>query len=152
MSHVVDIKADFVESGCLKKAAAFLGFEVREKSTYKWFGRHVGDYPLPEGFSKEDLGQCEFALGVPGHPEAYEIGVVKKRDGSPGFTMLFDFWGPGQITQEWVNSRFGEDLKKLKNEYSAQASIEHLEKMGRLVERYIDEETGDLVIRGRERS
>lgn len=80
------------------------------KTTYKWYGRHVGDYPLPEGIKKEDLGKCSHAILLPNCQ--YEIGVVKLDNGS--YTMLYDFWGPG----EKLKSHFGDGLKRLTQMYS----------------------------------
>src|SRR5689334_8648128 len=93
MSHVTTIKAEILDLDALKEACSEIGMEFRENQRkYRWFGRHVGDYPLPEGFSKSDLGRCDHAIGVPRNRNAYEIGVVE-RDNS--FKLLFDFWNKG---------------------------------------------------------
>lgn len=94
MSHLVTIKHQFLDLDTLATAAKECGLElVRHQRTFKWYGQSVGDYPLPEGFQVEDLGKCEHAIRIPGDSRAYEIGVVRRRDGKPGWTLLFDFWG-----------------------------------------------------------
>ncbi len=118
MSHVVKVKVKIRNLDALRSAASKLGLEMTEKSTYRWYGTHVGDYPLPEGFSKEDLGKCQFAISVPGKPNAYEIGVVKD-PASPGeYTLLWDFWSRGYGLQDVV----GDDARKLTDAYTLEAA------------------------------
>jgi hypothetical protein len=139
MSHVVDIDLAITDLDCLKKAVADLGLEWREKNTYRWFGRHVGDYPLPAGFTKEDLGKCEFAVGIPGNDRAYEVGVVQRKDGN-GYTLLVDFYAggrglcnvvgekvPGETNREL---RDGQNCLKLANCYAAHVSAKSMRKKG----------------------
>lgn len=91
MSHVVSIKTELTDLEAIKAVCAELGLELRlNQKTYNWWGSHVGDYPLPEGFTAEDLGHCEHAIGVPG--TTWEIGLAKK-PGMKGYRMLFDFFG-----------------------------------------------------------
>ena len=96
MSHIVSIKTQLTDLDAIKAAARELGLTfVEHQRTYKWWGESVGDYPLPQGFKKEDLGQCEHAIKVPGTP--WEIGVAHTRnpDGTKtnGYTLLCDFYG-----------------------------------------------------------
>lgn len=115
MSHIETVSVKITDLNALKSACAVLGVEwVEGKRTYQWFGRSVGDYPVPEGFSAEDLGNCEHVIRVPGVD--YEIGVVKCPDG-PGYTCLYDFWGPG----EGLLKKFGKGLTKLIDRYSVEA-------------------------------
>lgn len=115
MSHVATIDIHIKDIGCLKKACERLGLVFREnQGTYKWFGRHVGDYPLPEGFSKEDLGKCEHAIGIKGNENAYEVGVVRRRDGKPGYQLTWDFWAGGHGLEKAV----GENCNRLKQAYA----------------------------------
>ena len=95
MSHVVCIKQSIKDLGKLKKVVAELGLEWRENQTiYKWYGRYVGDYPLPDGFTKEELGKCLHAFGIPNNKNAYEVGVVQSKTGE-GYSLLYDFWAGG---------------------------------------------------------
>lgn len=128
MSHVATIDLEIKDLECLKRAATALGLEFKEnQNTYKWFGTHVGDYPLPAGFSKEELGTCEHALSVVGAGDrTYEVGISKRRDGKPGYTLLWDFWAGGYGLKE----KIGENGINLKKEYSAQVAEKHLRKQG----------------------
>lgn len=97
MSHIVSIKTQLLDLTAIEAAAKACGCElVRGQTTYQWWGRSVGDYPLPQGFKAKDLGKCEHAIKVPG--TTWEVGVVRARnaDGSnaPGYTLLCDFFGP----------------------------------------------------------
>lgn len=110
MSHVSDIKCSILSLDALEAAARQCGAElVRGKATYKWFGRFVGDAPLPEGFSVADLGKCEHAIRLPGVAGAYEVGLVTRRDGKPGLTALYDYWQGGY----GLEKAMGKGLSKL---------------------------------------
>jgi hypothetical protein len=97
MSHVATIDIEVRDLAALAEAAKRIGMEfVQDQKHYRWWGRHEGDYPLPAGFTEQDLGNCEHALRIADAPTsglgaAYEIGVVKRRDGKPGYTLLWDF-------------------------------------------------------------
>jgi hypothetical protein len=93
MSHVVSQTLDLKDLDCLRAACEELGLEIRAKKNYRWYGRSVGDYPIPEGFTVDELGKCEFAIGIKGDTQAYEIGAVKK---GGQWRLIYDFWGPGQ--------------------------------------------------------
>lgn len=119
MSHVATVDVHITNLDDLKAACQRLGLEFREgQRTYKWFGRHVGDYALPEGFAISDLGTCEHAIGVPGNSAAYEVGVVKRRDGKPGWCLQWDFYMGGLGLQRHV----GEDCGLLKQSYALVAA------------------------------
>ena len=64
-------------------------FKQGQKS-YSWWGYSAGDYPLPAGFTAEDLGKCEHAIGIPG--TTWEVGLARPKNGK-GLRMLFDFFG-----------------------------------------------------------
>lgn len=91
MSHVVTCEATITDLEALKLACKRLGWVFKEgQKTYRWFGQHVGDYPLPKGFKVEDMGKCDHAIEVPG--VNYEIGLVRK---GAGFTPIYDFYDSG---------------------------------------------------------
>jgi hypothetical protein len=125
MSHITEMDLVIEDEGCLRAAALEIGLEVREKKTYRWFGRYVGDSTLPEGIDVGQLGTCEFALGIPGDDKAYEVGVVKRRDGQ-GYTLLYDYWGPGR-------------------------KIKDFKRQGLRVSRHVNEATGEVMIKARAR-
>ena len=87
MSHVEKIEIEIKSFDILKKAVERLGGSVLNKKTYVWYGRHVGDYPMPEGFTEQDLGKCDYALNFPGC--RYEVGVVNRNGKSQ---LLWDFY------------------------------------------------------------
>lgn len=140
MSHVIKQECEILDIESLKKAVAmFPDLEWREKKTYHWYGRHVGDYPLPEGISISDLGKCEFAIGVKGNPKAYEVGVAKKKNGE-GYELLVDFYAGGfglceKVGEKVPTSRKHEDKQgyncmKIVNAYMAQVQSKAMKKEG----------------------
>jgi hypothetical protein len=67
MSHVTNIDIEISNLTALESAIQEMGGTfLRDKKNYEWYGRHVGDFPLPPGFTKEMLGKCEHAIGLPG--------------------------------------------------------------------------------------
>jgi hypothetical protein len=119
MSHIVDVKTIILNLDALADAAAEFGATLhRDVPTYKWYGSSVGDYALPEGFRREDLGKCEHIIRLPG--AAYEIGVVRKpgtlHEPVPQYTLLYDFWGIGK--GEPLKAKFGDGLINLTRAYT----------------------------------
>lgn len=98
MSHVVEIKTKIRNLESLKKAVHKLGWQWHQKSSYKWYGQWVGDYPLPDGVSVDELGKCDFAISVPGAD--YEIGIVSKNN---EWGLFYDFWRSGGLTQSHID-------------------------------------------------
>lgn len=144
MSHVTKIDVQIKDLEALKDACEKIGLEFREgQKKYKWYGRHVGDYPLPEGFKKEDLGKCDHAIGIPGNKNAYEIGVVKQGD---SYTMLWDFWNGGYGLEPVA----GKDCENVVDAYTQEVAMneatEFANQNGWVVEKEYDEETSETVI------
>ncbi len=113
MSHISTVSVEILDLECLRKAATKLGLYFREQSTYRWFGNFVGDAPLPEGMTVEDLGKCQYAIGIEGNSEAYEVGVVKKKDGK-GYALHYDYWNGARGLEKII----GKDANMLKQAYS----------------------------------
>lgn len=106
MSHVAKIELEITDLDSLKVACKSLGLEfVCNQKTYAWYGRHVGDYPLPEGMTIEDMGRCDHVIRVPG--ATYEVGVVRRGN---KFALLWDFYRGGGL--ERVLGRAAGRLKK----------------------------------------
>ena len=127
MSHVAEITCEVNDLQALGEAAKACGLElVMNQHTFKWYGTHVGDYPLPAGFSKSDMGKCEHALRIPGNNQAYEIGVAKRKDGKEGYALLWDFWAGGMGLVDKV----GNNADKLVDNYGAQVAKKHLSAQG----------------------
>jgi len=132
VSHVTKIKLKFESLESLKNSCPALGLQFNEnKQDFNWYGRHVGDYPLPEGFGASDMGKCDHSMSVVGKPNAYEIGVCKARDGSDNWELLFDFWQGGHGLQEVI----GEGGILLQEEYVTCDTERQLVEAGYIVER-----------------
>lgn len=131
MSHVVSVKVRINSLEALKAAARDCGLVFRqEQRTYRWYGRYMGDSPLPEGFSAADLGRCDHALAVKDDPFAYEVGVVKARDGK-GWVLLYDFWAQGH----GLEFAIGKNAERLAQRYAVHAATRNLARQGyRVVE------------------
>lgn len=134
MSHVAKIELNIKNIDVLKKVVKqHFNAELKKQNTYKWWGHWVGDYPLPDGFTKEDLGKCDYAIS---HPNCeWEIGVVKNKNGI-GFTLMYDFYGhKGQQ----LHSVFGENLGKLRQRYTIDnIKAECVKRKQKVIERKIE--------------
>ena len=109
MSHISKIELEIQSLEDLKLACKRLGFIFQEnQQTYQWYGRFVGDSPIPEGISIDDLGKCDHAIKVP--ECTYEIGVVKR--GSK-YILLWDSWHTGGLAK-----KIGPDAGILKQAYT----------------------------------
>lgn len=111
MSHISKIELEIKSLDALIEACTKLGFQfVKDQKTYVWYGRWVGDSPLPQGVSKEDLGKCEHAIKVPGC--SYEIGVVRNQNGS--YQLLWDSW------ESKLRLAIGQNASVLKQAYTTE--------------------------------
>lgn len=144
MSHVVNMKMRIHDLEALRDACPDLGLEfVAGQKTYKWYGQHVGDYPLPEGFTADMLGKCDHAIRVKGaQGNTYEVGVVKSPDGN-GYSLLWDFWQGGYGLQ----AKIGDNGDRLKQAYSVNVGMKELYRQGRRVTKTIDAD-GYVVLQG----
>lgn len=127
MSHVTRISVEVKDLDTLEAACKRIGCElIRDKRTYAWYGRSVGNTALPEGFTEADLGKCDHAIRVPGAP--YEVGVVSRRDGRHGYTLLWDSWVNGGLERE-----LGADAGRLVQAYGAEATTRAARRQGYVV-------------------
>jgi hypothetical protein len=129
MSHVATINIEIKDLDALTAAAAQLGLElVRGVSRYRWFGTLVEkNTPLPTGFTEQDLGKCDHVIRIPNNNVAYEIGVCQRRDGKPGYQLMWDYWLNGYGIVRAVG---GATAPKLIQEYSAQVAMKDLMRKG----------------------
>lgn len=126
MSHVTTGSCVIKDLEALKLAAQELGGTfVAGKQTYQWYGKYVGDAPLPKGVTVDDLGKCTHAITLP--KVQYEVGVVRQPDGS--FRLMFDYWGPGR----GLVKAFGDNLGKLQQIYAKHAVIRQARAKGMFV-------------------
>ncbi len=127
MSHITEVDCEIRSLEALKRAAKKLGLTFYEnQKTYRWYGRSVGNYPLPQGFTTNDLGKCDHAIGIDGDDQAYQIGIVGRRDGKDGYILHFDFWNRGYGIQDLV----GDNASKLVDWYAAEVAKEEAESLG----------------------
>ena len=113
MSHVDAYQCEFTNLDILRAAVKQIGGEMRQSEKYKWFGSHVGDHPLPDGYTASDMGKCKHAISFKGI--TYEIGVVPSKTKPGCWDLLADFWGPG--------AQLPEKVRQIKVEYAAQAAL-----------------------------
>lgn len=125
MSHVAKIELEVTDLCALKSACRDLGLVFREdQKTYAWYGSWVGNYPLPEGLTAEDLGKCDHAILVPG--ARYEIGVVR-RGGK--YHLLWDPWHAGGLEQV-----LGPNACRLKQAYARSRVLTEARRRGYMVQ------------------
>jgi len=134
MSHISKIELEINDLETLRLACERLGLQFMENQhTYKWYGSWIGDTPLPEGISIQDLGKCDHAIRVPG--AQYEIGIVQR---DRKYIMLWDFWNQGGLEQ-----RLGKNAGRLKQAYT----IERVRKEAKLKGHRICEQKTDQGVR-----
>ena len=103
MSHIVAIKLKIHDLDALIAATKALGVEfMRDQKTHRAFASNVG--------------QCDYAIRVPGNDRAYEVGVVREATGD--YTLQSDFWRGGY----GLEAKVGKDGQKLIQEYAAQVT------------------------------
>ena len=143
MSHMAAIDLEITDLDALEAACKHLKLElVRGQTTWKWFGRWVNDFHAKEaaynfGIGPKEYGKCaEHAIRMvdDANANAYEIGVVRRRDGKPGYILLFDFFAQGdKITKliQGTNEKGEFDRAgKLKQYYTACKSEQQLKAKG----------------------
>lgn len=128
MSHVTTVTVEVRDLDALAAACRRCGLElVRGQTSYRWYGHHVGDYPLPAGFAESELGTCQHAIRVAGSSTAYEIGVTARRDGRPGYALIWDFFGrAGSELQQHA----GPECTKLRQAYSVELATRQARRQG----------------------
>jgi hypothetical protein len=123
MSKVAALQFHILDLNVLAGACSRLGLElVHGQQQYKWFGNRGQQEAVPEGFTREELGTCEHAIRIPNNPNAYEIGIVTRRDGQPGYTLLWDSWQGGY----GLTDAIGKDGSRLFQQYSLGITLQQL--------------------------
>lgn len=88
MSHIATVALEIKDLDALRAAVAAAGLEWREgQRHHRWYGRRMDDQRDLAGVTSA-LGECEHAIGIPGDQTAYEVGVVRKTDGT--YTLASD--------------------------------------------------------------
>ena len=128
MSHVVTETVLIKSLPDLKSAAAALGLVfVEGQTSFKWYGRFVGD-TVPDS-DPATWGMCDHAIRLSSN-RGYEIGVVKVEG---GYRLRYDAWCGGYGLEDVA----GVKLSRLKSEYSAQVATKQLRREGYSVARKI---------------
>ena len=124
MSHVSTIDVDVKDLNAVRRMCEREGWEFREnQKTYGWYGQSVGDYPIPEGVSVEDLGKCDHAIHIPGCD--YEVGLIHKQGSH--YTVIADLWSGGGLEKH-----VGEDCGRIKQLYALEKAKIEAKKKGYL--------------------
>lgn len=96
----------FSDLAAMEQAAGMIGCEIVKKKEYTWWGRSVGDYPLPAGMKKEDLGKnAEYVLrirpdsyekfGLDAKAQPYELGLLPDPNNPGCYVPMYDFFCGG---------------------------------------------------------
>lgn len=139
MSHVAKGRLRVTSLDDLEVAAKQCGLTLqRGQRTFKWYGRFMNDSnegrTLARTMPPSEWGRCEHALTVDGKLDAYEIGVVRALDGSDGYDLVFDSWGPGAVIVE----RCGRGLERLAEEVGCEAAARMMARKGYRTERIVE--------------
>lgn len=101
MSHIAKVDLHVKNLDDLETACRALGLElVRDQQTFRNYNRRKT--------------ACEHAIRIPADRDAYEIGVVKRADGQPGYQLAWDDYRGGLGLVEKV----GENCSLLKQQYA----------------------------------
>lgn len=96
MSHIAQIKCEILDLNILKKAVENFGGQLKlNQKTHKWYGRWVGDTPMPDGMTVEELGKCDHAISFPN--AQYEIGVIKDKYNPNKYNLFYDYYFSGGL-------------------------------------------------------
>lgn len=125
--HITDIEA-------LSAACQELGLQLNlGQKNWRWYGKWMNDYHgdaagYKHGVKPEEYGKCaDHVITIPGNNRCYEIGVIKRRDGQPGYMLLYDFYSGGYGMSEKVG---GPECKNLQKMYKLQAALRPLKSKG----------------------
>jgi hypothetical protein len=128
MSHMVSVEC-FVEDNLttLETVANTLGLVLdKNVSTFKWYGQWVNDFSgqtaaVTNGHDPKTFGQCVHKLRrADANANDYEIGLVRRLDGQPGYELVYDNWGTGGRR---IEELAGKNLGTLKDELLTEAAI-----------------------------
>ena len=128
MSHVATVDLEVKDLEALQEACNRLGLQlVRDQQSYDcWYTltkpekraeflrvtEQSENDLVPAGFAVSDLGKCEHAIRLPQSPDGYEIGLARRRDGRPGYVLLWDPYS------DFLKCAIGENASKLRVEYA----------------------------------
>ncbi len=89
MSHIAKIEMEINDLGALQAAAIRLGGElVIGQTNYKWYGEWIGNTPMPEGVTADNLGKCDHAIRRCDLVELAELSKTERGEGGFGSTGM----------------------------------------------------------------
>ena len=79
---------------CVPIIAKLLGAQVLDQREWRWYGHHVGDWPVPEGIDVNSLGKdAVLVLRFPN--TEYDLAIIKDPNNPGCFTYIYDWYGRG---------------------------------------------------------
>lgn len=134
MSHVSSVNLFVTDLDALEVACEKLGLELqRGKTEWAWWGSDAGDSDLAPGFNRSQFGKGEHAIKVKGTTPRtgglgpWEIGLVARTDGQPGWALLYDAYG---MHGRALEQAAGAGLSDLKRELATEVTLRHLYRQG----------------------
>ena len=111
MSYISVGKPLFSDLACLQQAAEMLGCRLVKRNTYRWYGRSVGDYPLPAGMKASDLGKnAAYVIELNEETKArvrknhgeepYDVGLVEDPANPGTYLPMYDHFCGGYGVDE----------------------------------------------------
>lgn len=120
MSHITAIKTVkgkplITRLDAVRTAAEHLGLEVVETNKYRWYGHHVGDWAIPQGFKQSEMGTnatCVLRVTDPKRSQLrakygqdpYDLAIVPDPLNEGCYTIMYDFYNKGYGLDEIVGS------------------------------------------------
>lgn len=132
MSHLDSIAVSLTDLNALRTAAVgdFGCQWIEGKKTFEFYGKYVGDTPMPMNLKGIKPGTCDHVIKIPG--VNYEVGVVKLKDGT--YTLAYDYYNDGgRHDGHKILEKFGLGCKKLIHAYSTHKTMNWARSKGWMV-------------------
>lgn len=122
MSHVAHVDLHVKDLACLEMACKRLGLTIEKGSYYRWYGRWMNDYHAQEAAASQGFDPKQFGKNaqyvIKGEGCEYDVGVVPRIDGKPGFSLLYDNYQRGRGLEAII----GKGACTLKQSYAVEVS------------------------------
>ncbi len=163
MSHVVSLDLEIKDVEALSRACKRLGWKLEKAGTYKWYGRWMGDSPIPKDLFETDeeyqrvlalgteeqakimnelLGRCDYKIVIPSCN--YEIGVQKRA--GEAYHLVWDWYPYGGLHSILGTPKDDYAANPLPQIYGAEKSKMMFEEMGWSWEESCNKQ-GDLFVK-----
>ena len=126
MSHIklIEPEREYSIEG-LQVMAKLMGAIMVKSKTWGWYGKWVGDTPLPKELILSDLNEVDYEIRYP--DAKYSIGVKVKNN---RVHLLYDFWNGGYGLETALG---GSNCGKLKQHYNMAEALLTAKKQRRRV-------------------